>query len=83
MKEGDTASFFVKDLGLALAPKMCPDQSQAFKEVNDSKAFPWEKKFSLHFFLNEPLPDAPSHACTKFRANFRRTDSVGPKLSQI
>ena len=30
-----TDSFFVKDLGLALAPKMCPDQSQTFKEVNN------------------------------------------------
>ena len=27
------------NLGLALAPKMCPDQSQAFKEVNNSQAF--------------------------------------------
>ena len=38
--EGDilVASFFVKDLGLALAPKMCPDQSQAFKEVNNCQA---------------------------------------------
>ena len=26
--EGDLASFFVKDLGLALAPKMCPEQLQ-------------------------------------------------------
>ena len=41
MEEGDIASFFVKDLliGLALAPKMCPDQSQAFKAVNSSQAF--------------------------------------------
>ena len=31
MEEGDIGRFFVKDLGLALAPKMCPDQSQAFK----------------------------------------------------
>ena len=35
MKEGDIASFFVK----SLAPKMCPDQSQAFKEANNSQAF--------------------------------------------
>ena len=40
MEEGDIASFFVENLGLALAPKMCPDQSQAFKEVNNSQAFP-------------------------------------------
>ena len=36
--------FFVKDLGQALAPKMCPDQSQAFKEVNTSQAFTVGKK---------------------------------------
>ena len=35
----DMAIFFVEDLGLALAPKMCPDQSQALKEVNNSQAF--------------------------------------------
>ena len=38
MEKGDIASFFVKDL-MAQAPKMCPDQSQAFKEVNNSQAF--------------------------------------------
>ena len=27
MEDGDIAIAFVKDLGLALAPKMCPDQS--------------------------------------------------------
>ena len=32
------ANFFVKDLS-AIAPKMCPDQSQAFKDVNNSEAF--------------------------------------------
>ena len=72
MEEGDIASFFVKDLGLVLAPKICPDQSQAFKEVNNIKAF-----------TVEPLPGAPRHVCTKFRANIRRTDCVGPILSQI
>ena len=43
VEEGDilVASVFVKDPGLALTPKMCPDQSQAFKEVNtrNSQAF--------------------------------------------
>ena len=44
------ASFSVKDLGLALAPKMCPDQSQAFKEVNNSHAFiAGRKKMALFF----------------------------------
>ena len=70
MKEGDTASFFVKDLGLALAPKMCPDQSQAFKEVNNSQAFTVGRKKNVpFFFLDQPLPGAPRHVCTKFRAN--------------
>ena len=77
------ANFFVKDLGLALAPKMCPDQSQAFKEVNNSQAFTVGRKKMSLFFLGEPLPGAPSHVCTKFRANIRRTDCVGPILSQI
>ena len=80
MEEGDTASFFVKDLGLALAPKMCPDQSQAFKEVNNSRAFTVGRKKNI-FFLDEPLPGAPKHICTKFSANIRRTDCVGPILS--
>ena len=33
---------------------------------------------------NEPLPGAPRHFfCTKFRANIRRTDCVGPIYSHI
>ena len=39
MEEGDIASFFVKDLGLALASKMCLDQSQTLIEVNNREAF--------------------------------------------
>ena len=39
-EKGDIAIFFlVKALGLALAPKMCPDQSQAFKEVHIIQVF--------------------------------------------
>ena len=62
------ASFFVKGLGLALATKMCPDQSQAFKEVNNSQAFivGREKKRPI-FFLDETLPGVPRHVCTQFR----------------
>ena len=71
VKEGDIASFFlVQDLGLALAPKMCPDQSQTFKEVNNSQAFTaWRKKTTL-FFLDQPLPGAPRHVCTSFEQIF-------------
>ena len=61
---------------------MCPDRSQASKEVGNSQAFTAEEKKCL-FFLNEPLPGALRHVCTNFRANIRRTDCVGPILSQI
>ena len=39
MEERDIASFFVEDLGLALAPKFCPHRSQALKYVNNRQAF--------------------------------------------
>ena len=42
--------FFVKDPGLALAPKMCPDQSQTFKEVNNSQAFTVGRKKNVPLF---------------------------------
>ena len=42
--EGDMARFFVKDLGLALAPKMCPDQSQASKMLIRVRRLPQEEK---------------------------------------
>ena len=37
---------------------MCPDQSQAFKEVNDSLAFTVGRKIISLFFLDVPLPGA-------------------------
>ena len=43
-EEGDIASFFVEDLGLALAPKMCLDQSHTFEEVKKRYAFTVGKK---------------------------------------
>ena len=73
MEEGDIASFFVAGLGLALAPKMCPDQSQAFKEVNNGQAFTAGRKKMTHFFQDEPLSGAPRHDCAKFCANIRRS----------
>ena len=60
MEEGDTVSFFVKDLGLALAPKTCPDQSQAFKEVNISQAFTAGKKTT---FFSERAASRCSKGC--------------------
>ena len=53
MDEDDIASFFVKDLGPALAPKMCPDQSRAFKEVNNSQAFTVGRKKKVPFFFDD------------------------------
>ena len=44
--------FFVRDLGLALASKVCPDQSQTFKEVNNRLAFTGIKKKKMtHLFF--------------------------------
>ena len=81
---GQRRHFFVKDLGLALARKMCPDQSQAFKGVNHSQAnIVGEKKNGMSSFLAETLSGAPRHARRKFGANIRITESVGPVLSQI
>ena len=68
MEEGDIASFLVKDLGLALSPKMCPDQSQAFEGQYNSQAFTVGIKTIL-FFLEEPLPGAPRHVCTKYEVS--------------
>ena len=57
---------------------MCPNQSRAFKEVSNSPAFTVGKINKID--MDEPLPGAPRHVCTKFRANIRRTDCVGPIL---
>ena len=51
-ERGERSHFLVKDLGLALARKMCPDQSQAFKGVNHSQANTvGEKKMACLLFL--------------------------------
>ena len=47
---GGHSQFFVKDLGLALAPKMCPEQSQAFEKVNSSQAFTAGRKKNVLLF---------------------------------
>ena len=49
-EEGGIASFFGKVLGLVLAPKMCPHQSQGFKEVNISQAFTVGRRKNAIFF---------------------------------
>ena len=63
--------FFAEDLGLALAPKMCPDQSQAFKDVGNSQAFTVSRcSLARHVFKT-------------FIANIRRTDCVRQKHEVI
>ena len=71
VEEGDilVASVFVKDPGLALAPKMCPDQSQTFKEVNNSQAVTVEETKNDPFFFSrdDPLPGVPRNVCSVSR----------------
>ena len=55
--ERDIASFFVRDLGLALVAETCPHRPQAFKKVTIGQALPWEENiFFFIFFLNEQVP---------------------------
>ena len=63
VEEGDTASFFLQDLGLALVAKTCPRRPQAFNKVNNGL---------LTFFLNEPIAGTPRHACKTFHTSVRR-----------
>ena len=81
MKEGGIASFFVKDLGLVLAPKMCPDQSQVFTEVNISQAFPWEENFNFPFLFYKWAASRCSKACfykvsRKYSKNWLRKANI-------
>ena len=39
-KEGDMATFFLQDLGLALVTKTCPHRPQAIKRAKNGQAFP-------------------------------------------
>ena len=73
-----------QDLGRALVSKTCPHRPQAFEKVNHGQAFPQENiSFFDFFFLNEPIACTLKHACTRFRANVRRSDCVGPILCHI
>ena len=47
VEEGDIASFVVQDLGLTLAAKTCPDQSQAFERSIMVGRFRRKKSFLL------------------------------------
>ena len=59
---GFLASFPVNDIGLVLAPETCPDQSQAFKEVNNSQAFTVGRKKATDF-LSERAASRCAKAC--------------------
>ena len=63
--------FLLKDLGLALAPKMCPDQSQTFEEVNNRWTFTVGRKKMTHFF-SEP---AASRCSKTYLYEFSRKSS--------
>ena len=72
--------FFVEDLRLALTLKMCSDQSHAFKEVSNCQGFTVGRKKITPFFSERAASRCSlRHVCTKFRANIRRTDCIGPK----
>ena len=80
MEEGGITTFFVKDLGLALAPKMRPDQSQTFKEVNNSPAFTVGRK------KKRPAASRCSKACfhevsRKYSKNRLRRTNIKPNLT--
>ena len=82
VEEGDMASFFVQDLGLALVAKTCPHRPQAFETVHNGQAFLQRNScfFSL-FLMNEPIADTLRHAYKRLRAVIRRSDRIGPTLS--
>ena len=53
VKEGDTVTFFIQDLGFALVAKTCPHRPQAIKKSKNSHhAFPYEKRtYQVLFFF--------------------------------
>ena len=85
MEEGDIASFFVKDLRLALfSAENVPRPIRGLQRSIAVRRFRRRKTFFFPiFFLDEPLPGAPRHTNTKFRANIRGTDFAGPIVSNI
>ena len=72
-------------IGLALAPKMCPDQSQAFKEFNTSKAFAVGRK-KLPRFVSGRAASRCSKACLyevsrNYSKNWLRRTNIKPNLT--
>ena len=62
-KEGDMASFFGQDLGLAAVAITCPRRPQAFKRVNDDQASPQELKHLFFMLFSERVDCSHSKAC--------------------
>ena len=82
--EGDIASFFVKDLGWALASKMSRP-SQALKEVNTSQAFTVGRKKTNHF-CSDQAASRFSEACwykvlRKYSKNWLRETNIKSYLT--
>ena len=72
MEEGDIATFFAQDVGLALVVKTCPHRPQAFENVNNGQAFRWENHFFFFFFFDAAGFQVPQGMPTKKkRANIR------------
>ena len=84
VEAGDIASVFVKDLGLALPPTMCPEQSRAFK-VNNIQAFTVGRKTKSHFFSGQAASTC-SKECLykvsrKHSENWLRRANIKPNLT--
>ena len=76
--------FVVEDVGLALAPKMFPDQSQAFSEVNNNQAFTVGRKKSS--FFSGRAASRCSKACLyrvsrKYSKNWLRRTNIKSNLT--
>ena len=83
VEEGDIAKVFVEDVGLGAGAEIASRPITGLQRGRQQAGvFAGRCFFFLIFFLNEPLPGAPRHARTKFRANIR-TDCAGPILSRI
>ena len=64
---------FFNDLGLALAPKMVPDQSQAFEEVNYSQAFTVGWKKGPIFFSERAASRCSKERLHKFSRKYSKS----------
>ena len=81
MEEVDLTSFFVKEPGLTLALKMCPNHSQAFEEVNNSQAFTVGKTKITLFFRTSRFQVLQGTHVQSFAQVFEELTVLGPILS--